>query len=73
MISVKRLCQKIGVFKNWMAKIMDDLLSVSGVILISFGVYQIYVPAGYIVLGIFLILAALVWSKGTGVNRNDIE
>lgn len=73
MISVKRLCQKIGVFKKGLAKIMDDLLSVSGVILISFGTYQIYVPAGYIVLGIFLILAALVWSKGTEVNRNDIE
>lgn len=63
----------IGGFKKMFLRNMDDLLLLTGILLISYGTYQIYVPAGYIMLGICLVALAIVWSKGMGVNGHDIE
>lgn len=43
---------------------VPDFLSVGGAVCISTGAYQIYVPAGWIVLGILLIAGAVIWSRG---------
>ncbi|MBE6722704.1 MAG: hypothetical protein E7572_09570 [Ruminococcaceae bacterium] len=43
---------------------VPDVLAVSGAACASAGVYQIYVPAGWIVLGVMLIAGAVIWSRG---------
>lgn len=73
MTSVNRLWQKIGDFRRKIKRILDDLLFIAGVILISIGVYQIYIPAGYVVLGILLIITAVLWSRGAEVEDYDIK
>lgn len=50
---------------------MDDWLAVLGAALISYGVYLIYIPAACIVLGLFLIAGAFIWSRGME-GRDDI-
>lgn len=72
-ISVNRLCLMIGGFKKAFEMMIDDLLFAAGTFLISFGIYQIYVPAGYIALGVFLMAAAVIWSKGAEVKKYDTE
>lgn len=69
---MKRFCQKIGVFKRFIRNTLDDWLAAAGSALVSAGVYQIYAPAGYIVIGLFLIAAAVVWSRGMAGDRHDI-
>lgn len=73
MISVTRLCRKIGDFKRFIMREIDDMLMIIGAVLISYGVYQIYVPAGYIVTGMCFILAAVIWSRGTGGGMDDTK
>ena len=73
MTLVDRLWQRIGDFRKKIKRILDDLLFVAGIILISIGVYQIYIPAGYIALGIFLIITAVLWSRGAEVDDYDIQ
>lgn len=72
-ISVNKLCLMIGGFKKKIKTMIDDLLFAAGALLISFGVYQIYIPAGYIVLGAFLIAAAVIWTKGAEGRKYDTE
>lgn len=72
-ILVSIFCRMTGAFKKFLVKELDDILLLIGVYLVSYGVYQIYIPAGYIVLGIFFLLAAVIWSKGTGGNKNDFK
>ena len=43
---------------------MPDVLAVSGAVCISAGSYQIYIPAGWIVLGVMLVTGAVIWSRG---------
>jgi len=50
---------------NALFKIMDDILLVIGCILLSIGVFKIFIPAGYIVLGIcFMAFAFFIAKKG---------
>jgi len=42
---------------------MDDLLLIIGVILLSIGVFKIYIPAGFIILGICFISFALLYAS----------
>lgn len=69
---MKRFCQKIGAFKRFVRNTMDDWLAVAGAVMVSAGAYQIYIPAGYIVAGVFLIAAAVVWSRGMEGDEHDI-
>lgn len=43
---------------------VPDILAVSGAVCISTGAYQIYAPAGWIVLGVMLVAGAVIWSRG---------
>lgn len=44
--------------------IADDVVLVIGVTCLTFGVFQIYVPAGYIVLGLcFIVMAYLMATR----------
>lgn len=72
-ISVNKLCLMIGDFKKSVKSVIDDVLFTAGALLISFGVYQIYVPAGHIALGVFLMIAAVIWTKGAEDKKNDTE
>jgi len=47
---------------NWFSAILD-VIGVAGVSMLTFGVYQIYIPAAYIVLGLLLILYVLKANK----------
>ena len=46
--------------------IADDVLLLVGVFLLSYGVFQIFVPAGYITLGICFISIAYLMAKRKG-------
>jgi len=47
------------------AKCIDDILLIIGIILLSMGVFKIFIPAGYIVLGIcFIAFAFFIAKKG---------
>lgn len=46
-------------------KIAEDVLLIIGIILLSVGVFKIFIPAGYIVLGIcFIAFAFFIAKKG---------
>jgi len=48
-----------------LSKYVDDILLIIGIILLSVGVFEIFIPAGYIVLGIcFIAFAFFIAKKG---------
>ena len=48
-----------------LSKCVDDVLLIIGIILLSVGVFRIFIPAGYIVLGIcFIAFAFFIAKKG---------
>jgi len=59
-------------FKKWLKNIVSlliktatDILLIIGLILLSLGVFKIFIPAGYIVLGIcFIVFAFFIAKKG---------
>jgi uncharacterized membrane protein SirB2 len=57
-----------NIFKNIskiLSKCIDDILLVVGVILLTIGVFKIFIPAGYILLGIcFIAFAFFIAKKG---------
>ena len=63
----------IGAFKKSAVRYMDDGLMLAGAGLVSYGVWQIYDPAGWITAGAFCIAGAVIWSRGTGGEDHDIE
>jgi predicted tellurium resistance membrane protein TerC len=44
-------------------KYFDDVLLFIGIALISVGVFKIYIPAGYIILGICIIAFAFIYAR----------
>lgn len=48
------------------SKLLDDILFIAGFILLSIGAFKIFIPLGYIVLGICLIAFAFFIAKSTG-------
>ncbi len=63
---MKKFWMKIGAFKRFLHKTADDWLALTGALLISYGSFRIFEPAGLIVLGGFFIAGAVIWSRGTG-------
>lgn len=51
-------------------KYFDDMLLFIGITLIAFGVYQIYIPAGFIVLGICIIAFAFIFARSKEGDRS---
>ena len=51
---------------SFISSIADDVLLLVGVSFLSYGVFQIYVPAGHITLGICFIAIAYVVAKRKG-------
>lgn len=49
--------------KRKIMRYLDDLLLIIGIALLSIGAFKIYVPAGYITLGILFIASALLYAK----------
>ncbi len=60
--------QKKQWFFKTIPKMIPDILAISGAVTISYGTGIIYVPLGYIMGGVFLIIAAVFWSKA-GVSK----
>jgi len=48
------------------SNLLDDILFIVGFILLSIGVFKIFIPAGYIVLGICMIAFAFFIAKSAG-------
>ena len=48
--------------------IADDLFLITGIGLLSYGMFSIYIPAGYITLGICCIAVAFFVAKRVGRN-----
>ena len=44
-------------------KYLDDILLIIGIALISIGVFKIYIPLGYIILGICIIAFAFIYAR----------
>lgn len=63
LIGIKKTLKTIG---NSLIKIIDDILLVVGVTLLSIGVFKIYIPGGYITLGICMIAFAFFIAKKGG-------
>ncbi|MEN2765674.1 DUF1056 family protein [Ornithinibacillus xuwenensis] len=56
----------LNYFNNTFKKVflyLDDILLFIGIALISVGVFKIYIPAGYITLGILVVLFAYVYAR----------
>lgn len=62
----KFLAKTIQGFFRLLGKIIDDLLATAGAGFISYGVYIIYRPAGFITLGVLLIAGACVVARFKG-------
>ncbi|MCM3455434.1 hypothetical protein M3685_16030 [Heyndrickxia oleronia] len=54
---------------KFILKYIDDLLLTIGLVLLSIGVFQIYLPAGYITLGICFIAIAYFYAKKEGDSQ----
>lgn len=50
-------------------KIADDIIFISGIVLLSIGVFKVYLPAGYIVLGICFIAFAFFIARKSAEGR----
>ena len=61
---MKKFCQRIGGFKKALQRTVEDWLAAAGASLVRYGVYQIYIPAGWITAGVFLLITAVLWSRG---------
>lgn len=59
-----------GACKRALSRTLDDWLAVAGAGLISYGVYLIYAPAAFIVLGVFFLAGAVIWSRGTEAGHD---
>lgn len=60
----KRLLKLKCIFKN-ILKYIDDIFLIIGFTLMSTGVFKMYIPAGYIVLGIcFIAFAFFIVKRG---------
>ena len=46
-----------------LSPVVDDLLFLIGAGLISYGTFTIYIPAGYIALGMFLVIIAYLLAR----------
>ena len=44
---------------NNLKRLMPDLLLVAGAVAVSYGVWTVYAPAGFVVVGVFAIIAGL--------------
>ena len=60
---MKKIRQAILKGLSAIPKLVPDILAVSGAIVISYGTYLIYEPAGFIVIGIMFIASAVILSK----------
>lgn len=54
---------KFIAFIKFIPKILDDVLLVIGIYFLSIGVYEIYIPAGKITLGICFMVFAYFFAK----------
>lgn len=54
------------VLSNTFLKYIEDILFLTGIILLAIGVFKIFIPAGYIVLGICMIAFAFFIAKRGG-------
>jgi hypothetical protein len=54
---------KIIAFIKFIPKILDDVLLAVGIYFLSVGVYQIYIPAGNITLGVCFMAFAYLYAK----------
>lgn len=61
---MEKFYRVIGAFKRAAGRTADDCLAILGAILVTYGVWQIYAPAGWIVAGAFLMAAAMIMGKG---------
>lgn len=55
-------------FRKTIPKVIPDVLASAGAGAVSVGTFLVYTPAGWIVTGILLIAAAVIWSKGGGAD-----
>lgn len=64
MISLKKkLLKVVNRIRMKIRKYSDDILLFIGIILISIGVFKIYIPAGFIALGICIIAFAFMLAR----------
>jgi len=52
--------------RNILSKCIDDIFLVIGIVLLAIGVFKIFIPAGYITLGICCIAFAFFIAKEGG-------
>lgn len=52
-----------------LSMILDDIFLIIGIVLIAVGVFKIFIPAGYIILGICFIGFAFFIAKGNTAGR----
>lgn len=52
-----------------MLKLIDDILLIVGITLLSIGVFEIFIPAGYITLGICFITFAFYIARNSAGRR----
>lgn len=55
-------------FRKTIPKVIPDVLASAGAGAVSVGSFLICTPAGWIVTGVLLIAAAVIWSKGGGAD-----
>jgi hypothetical protein len=60
---MKKIRQAILSALKIVPKLIPDILALIGAIAISYGAYLIFVPIGFITLGIMLIASAVILSK----------
>lgn len=63
---IKNIVNKI--FKI-LSMILDDIFFIIGVVLLAVGVFKIFIPAGYIILGVCFMVFAFFIAKGNTGGR----
>lgn len=60
---------KLKKISSTAANNIDSLLLIPGTIFVSYGIFLIYVPAGFIAIGTFLIAIALIVAKKASIKK----
>lgn len=65
MTASERIAERVGTWARWFVDSIPDGLALLGAVSLSYGAWLVYVPAGYIVGGVLLIVGGVIAARAS--------
>lgn len=65
MTTSKHIAERLDTWARWCVDVMPDGLALLGAVCMSYGAWLVYVPAGYIVGGVLLIVGGVIAARSS--------